>query len=146
MTPSETDNLTRFTDVTSLIPFFQPMVHIHTGHLFGVEAGFHDDRQSGLEKKTDQLDPAGEKRIQHQVDLYLQQKVFTEFFRFKQKNPFILVLQLDHRVCRSQDYLPGRALELLTQQGYAPADVCFALPIHCDGEKDCLLFDLSDKY
>jgi hypothetical protein len=75
MTPSETEHLKRFPDVTGLIPFFQPMVHIHTGHLFGVEAGFHDGRQSGPEKKADQFDPAGEKHTQDQVDLCLQQKM-----------------------------------------------------------------------
>ena len=43
-------------------------------------------------------------------------------------------------------YLFGHTLELFTQQGLAPADVCFELSVHCGGEKDRHLFEISDRY
>jgi diguanylate cyclase (GGDEF)-like protein len=145
-TTHETDHLMRFPDVTRMMPVFQPIVHIHSGHLFGVKAGFSNCRQAGLEKEADLLDTAREQGVRHQKDLCLRQTVFTDFFRFRQHHPYTLFLRLDHRVCRSPDYLPGRTLEMLTHQGRAPADVCFELSVHCNGEEDTHLFSISDRY
>jgi diguanylate cyclase (GGDEF)-like protein len=145
-TTHKTDHLTRLPDVACMRPVFQPIVHIHSGHLFGVKAGFNDCWQAGLEKTADLFDTVKEQGVRHQVDLCLRQTVFTDFFRFRQHLPYKLFFRLDHRICRSPDYLPGRTLELLTQQGHAPADVCFELSVHCDGEKDTHLFGISDRY
>ncbi|MFO7912698.1 MAG: GGDEF domain-containing protein [Desulfotignum sp.] len=146
MTPNETDLLERLPDLTEVTPVFQPIVHIHTGLLFGVEAGLHHCRQAGLEKKADRPDPDREKDIHHQVDLCLQEMIFTAFFRFKRAHPFKLFYHLDHRISRSPDYLLDRTLELLIRQGQAPADICFELPVHWNRERDRRLFDISDRY
>ncbi|HKL00181.1 MAG TPA: EAL domain-containing protein, partial [Desulfotignum sp.] len=144
--PIKIDHLNRFPNETCVMPFFQPVVHIHSGHLFGITAWFSGYRQAGLEKKTDLFETAWKNGIQHQVDLCLRQNVFTDFFRFRQHNPCKLFLRLDHRACRSPDYFPGHTLELLTRQGLTPADVCFELSAHCGAEKDRHLFEISDRY
>jgi diguanylate cyclase (GGDEF)-like protein len=150
--PHKTDPLTRLPDMTVVRPEFQPIVHIHTGHLFGVKVGFSDCRQAGFHEMADLYDTAREKGVRHQVDVCLRQTVFTDFFRFKQNHPFKLFYPLDHRTCRSPDYLPGRTLELLTQQGHSPDDVCFELSVHCNGEEDgngekyTHLFNISHRY
>jgi len=100
----------------------------------------------GIEKKTDLFDTGWKKGIQHQVNLCLRQNVFTDFFRLRQHHPCILFLRLGQRACRSPDYLPGHTLELITRQGLAPTDVCFELSVHCGGEKDRHLFEISDRY
>ncbi|MCA1794576.1 MAG: GGDEF domain-containing protein [Desulfotignum sp.] len=131
--------------LTNVEHVFHPIVNIHTGQLFGVEAQVHDNHRAGFENMADLIDTARKKGLRHQLDMYLRQKVFTEFFRFKQKHPVKLFYKLDPRICRSPDYRPGRSLELLRQQGQVPADVCFELPAN-PGMGDASASDVADRY
>jgi diguanylate cyclase (GGDEF)-like protein len=131
--------------LTNVEHVFQPIVNIHTGHLFGVQAQINDCRQAGFETMADLFDSARKKGLGHEVDLYLRQKVFAEFFRFRQNHPVKLFYKLDPWTYRSADYLPGRTLELLRQQGLVPADVCFELPAN-PGMGDTEASDIADRY
>jgi EAL domain-containing protein (putative c-di-GMP-specific phosphodiesterase class I) len=106
---------------------FHPIVHVHTGHLFGIEARFSGCTGDDSETRTDLFDTAREKGLLHQVDLFLQQRILTRFLQFRKENRFRLFLRLDHRICLSPDYDLGSILSMIERLGLTPADICFVL-------------------
>jgi diguanylate cyclase (GGDEF)-like protein len=125
---------------------FHPIVHVHTGHLFGVEAVFTGFTGDHSETRNDLFDGAREKGLHHQADLLLRQKILTRFSAFRKENRGRVFLRLDHRVCRSPDYRPGRTLAMIEQLGLISSDICFVLQMTPDMIMDRHVVHILDRY
>jgi diguanylate cyclase (GGDEF)-like protein len=142
----ETGLFTQMPDLMDPEFVFHPIVHVHTGHLFGVEAWFSGFTGDNFEIRTDLFDTAREKGLRHQVDLFLQQRILTRFLPFRKENRFRLFLRLDHRICLSPDYHLGSILSMIEHSGLVPADICFVLRVDPDVIMDEQVIHILDRY
>ncbi|MBN1932267.1 MAG: EAL and GGDEF domain-containing protein [Desulfobacterales bacterium] len=106
---------------------FQPIVNIYTGNAFGFEALLRYHTSAGFVSIDHIFDQAYEQGLLHQVDLYLRQKAFIKFAKFKKKSHIKLFYNLDSRLFDSKDYIPGNTFGLLKKYGYSLDDVCFEI-------------------
>ncbi len=125
---------------------FHPIVHVHTGHLFGVEAVFTGFAGDDSESRNDLFDAALEKGLHHQADLLLWQKILIRFSAFRKQNRARIFLRLDHRVCRSPDYRPGSTFAMIEHLGLMPSDICFVLQMTPDMIMDRHVVHMLDRY
>ncbi|MCF8074881.1 MAG: EAL domain-containing protein [Desulfotignum sp.] len=142
----ETGLFTQMPDLMDPEFVFHPIVHVHTGHLFGIEAQFSGFTGNNFEIRTDLFDTAREKGLLHQVDLFLQQRILTRFFSYRKENRVRLFLWLDHRICLSPDYQPGSTLAMIEHLGLAPADICLVLRVDPDVIMDEQVIHILDRY
>lgn len=107
---------------------FQPMVNIHTGNVFGIEALLLEIEDTGFESRDDLFDSALEKGVLHGTDLYLRQIALDAFSRLREKAGIKLFYNPDSRITESPDYEPGRTEVMLRGLGLQKDDICFELP------------------
>jgi len=142
----ETAIFTEHTDLMDTEFVFHPIVHVHTGDLFGVEARITGCPEPGFETRTALFDKIREKGQLHEAELLLRQKILTRFSPFRKKNRSRIFLGLDQRICRSPDYRPGNTLAMTNHLGLLPADICFVLQMDTDIIMDRHVFQLLDRY
>lgn len=138
--------LTQLPDLMEPEPVFHPIVHVHTGYLFGVEARFTGFAGDDSKIRNDQFDAVLEKGLPHQADLLLRQKTLTRFSAFQKQNRARIFLRLDHRVCRSPDYQPASTLTMIEHLGLMPSDICFVLQMTPETITDRFLVHVLEAY
>jgi len=100
---------------------FQPIVHIHSGKIFAVEA---------LLRNTDNIDSifdtAFEEDILYEVDLLLREKAIEKFSLINIEN-LKLFYNLDNRIIYSKKFSSGNTAKILKKFNLCKNTICFEL-------------------
>ena len=106
---------------------FQPIVNIHTGLCYGVEALMRGQEQAGFESITGLFDAARKDQNLFGLDLQLRNRAIQKFTTIYFHKKIKLFYNLDNRLLLMPDYVPGFTSELLSEYGLNYCSICFEL-------------------
>ena len=106
---------------------FQPIINIHTGICYGVEALMRDQSKAGFKSVHDLFDAAYKDQSLFGLDLLLREKAIQKFSRIDFHKRIKLFYNLDNRILLMADYSPGFTSELLTGYGLNHSSICFEI-------------------
>ncbi len=118
----------RYLDVLDVA--FQPIVDIHSGELFGVEALLRGTDSLGFESIESFFDRLFEENILYTFDLALREKVIKKFCTIDFHTKIKLFYNLDNRLLEMGDFSKGNTSRLLKRYGLDHKSIVFELSEH----------------
>lgn len=109
---------------------FQPIVDIHSGELFGVEALLRGTDQLGFESIESFFDRLFEDNTLYTFDLALREKVIKKFCTIESHQSIKLFYNLDNRLFEMEDFSKGNTSRILKRYGLDHNSVVFELSEH----------------
>lgn len=109
---------------------FQPIVDIHSGAIFGVEALLRGTDTLGFESIESFFDRLYEENILYTFDLLLREKVIEKFCTIEGYERLKLFYNLDNRVLEMTDFSKGNTFRLLQRYNLDPKAIVFELSEH----------------
>ena len=106
---------------------YQPIVHIHSGSVYGYEALLRGYIEMGFGAISDVFDMAWNLNVLHQADMILRQKALKKFSTITGMKNSKLFYNLDGRCFESPDYAPEKTQAVLKSLGIHPNDFCLEL-------------------
>lgn len=109
---------------------FQPIVDIHSGELFGVEALLRGTDQLGFESIESFFDRLFEDNTLYTFDLALREKVIKKFCTIQSYQTIKLFYNLDNRLFEMEDFSKGNTSRILHRYGLDHNSMVFELSEH----------------
>ncbi|HEB78955.1 MAG TPA: EAL domain-containing protein, partial [Rhodospirillales bacterium] len=106
---------------------FQPIVNIHTGACYGVEALLRGYEDLGFDKIPDVFDYAHHNGMLHKTEITLKEMSISKFAKLEMDHFVRLFLNIDNRVLDSADYRPGQTGRLLRKYGLSLRSICLEI-------------------
>ena len=109
---------------------FQPIVDIHSGTLFGVEALLRGTDTLGFESIESFFDRLFEENTLYTFDIALREKVIKKFCTIDSHHEIKLFYNLDNRLFEMDDFSKGNTTRLLKRYGLDHKSMVFELSEH----------------
>lgn len=109
---------------------FQPIVDIHSGVIFGVEALLRGTDTLGFETIESFFDRLYDDNVLYSFDLRLREKVIDKFCAIEGYESLKLFYNLDNRVLEMTDFSKGNTFRLLRRHNLDPKAIVFELSEH----------------
>lgn len=106
---------------------FQPIVDIHSGAIFGVEALLRGTDSLGFESIHDFFDRLYEDNVLYTFDLHLREKVVKKFCTISNFETLKLFYNLDNRLLEMADFAKGNTSRILSRFGLDHKAMVFEL-------------------
>jgi len=107
---------------------FQPIVHAHTGSLFGVEALLRNVEAAGFDSIDAFFNQAYDEGVLHPVDILLRRKAIEKFITIPFYKEIKLFYNLDNRtLLASSHYQPGRTEACIIDYDMSPQNLFFEI-------------------
>jgi len=106
---------------------FQPILNIHTGKIFAVEALLRNFRDIGFKSIFDLFDTVSQENMLYTFDLALRKKTFKKFTAIKGYENVKLFYNLDNRLLSMPNYENGNTTLLLKKIGIEKENICFEI-------------------
>lgn len=118
----------KWQDTLSLIDFaFQPIVNIHTGVTFGVEALLRGWQMAGFTSIRNLFDQAYWEGVLFPVDELLREKAIHKFLTIPHQENLKLFFNLDNRLIYTSDFKIGATRDTLNNLDIDPSRLCFEI-------------------
>ncbi len=106
---------------------FQPIVNIHTGKCYGVEALLRGSDTLGFKTIHALFDAAYEEGVLYAFDLGLREKVMQCFIMIESYEHLKLFLNIDNRILEYSDYMGGNTSRLCDRYDISNTAICIEL-------------------
>jgi diguanylate cyclase (GGDEF)-like protein len=106
---------------------FQPIIHINTGKLFGVEALLRNYEDIGCNSIFEVFDQAHKKNLLYCFDLALRRKAFKKFTQLTNFENLKLFYNLDNRLFEMPDFTSGNTSNILKEMDIKQENICFEI-------------------
>lgn len=121
--------------VDTIVYAYQPIVNIHTGKTFGMEALMRRWEEAGFESISALFQAAYEEKVLFPLEIALRHKALEQFVKIRQTwsnnfefdNRVKLFFNLDNRTLEMPDYFSGGTEGLLAQWDLIPHDLVFEI-------------------
>jgi len=106
---------------------FQPILNIHTGKTFAVEALLRNHAEAGFDSIFSLFDAAFNEEVLYSFDLALREKTFTKFTLIEEFSNIKLFYNLDNRLFLMPDFSSGNTKSILKKFGIKKEHICFEI-------------------
>ncbi len=106
---------------------FQPILNIHTGKIFGVEALLRNYQEVGFGSIFELFDEVYRDNLLYSFDLKLREKALKKFITINGYKNIKLFYNLDNRLLEMPDFSNGNTNKLLSDYGVDKNGVCFEI-------------------
>lgn len=106
---------------------FQPILNIHTGRLFAVEALLRNYQDIGFHCIFALFDEVYKDNLLYTFDLALREKALQKFTQIKGYEEIKLFYNLDNRLFEMPDFSHGNTIKLLKSYGIKKDHICFEI-------------------
>ena len=106
---------------------FQPIINIHTGKIFAVEALLRNHKEVGFNSIFELFDEVYEDNLLYSFDLKLRKKALKKFITIKGYEDLKLFYNLDNRLLEMPNFKHGNTNKLLKHYGIGKNSICFEI-------------------
>ncbi|WP_372998497.1 GGDEF domain-containing protein [Sulfurimonas sp.] len=106
---------------------FQPILNIHTGKIFAVEALLRNHKEAGFESIFDIFDEVYKKNILYSFDLELRKKTIKKFTEIAIYQDLKLFYNLDNRLFEMPNFAQGNTKKILLEHKIKKDTICFEI-------------------
>lgn len=106
---------------------FQPILNIHTGKIFAVEALLRNYKEVGFESIFSLFDEVYEKNILYSFDLELRKKTLQKFTEINFYEDIKLFYNLDNRLFEMPNFTQGNTKKILQEHNIKKDTICFEI-------------------
>ncbi|MGE4419614.1 MAG: GGDEF domain-containing protein [Sulfurimonas sp.] len=106
---------------------FQPIINIHTGKIFAVEALLRNHNEVGFNSIFELFDEVYEDNLLYSFDLKLRKKALKKFITIKGYEDLKLFYNLDNRLLEMPNFKHGNTNKLLKHYGIGKNSICFEI-------------------
>lgn len=106
---------------------FQPILNIHTGQTFAVEALLRNYEEVGFGSIFALFDAVYEENLLYAFDLKLRKKALKKFVEIQGYEKIKLFYNLDNRLLEMSDFSRGNTVKLLERYGMSKKTLCFEI-------------------
>lgn len=106
---------------------FQPILNIHTGKTYAVEALLLNFKEAGFPSIFALFDQVYQESILYSFDIALREKTFKQFTLIKEYKNIKLFYNLDNRLFEMPNFERGNTKPLLKKFGIKKENICFEI-------------------
>lgn len=106
---------------------FQPIVSIHSGKLYGVEALLRGVEDIGFSSISEFFDKVYNQNILYTFDVALREKVIKKFITLDNHTNIKLFINLDNRLLEMPNFTKGNTAKLLKKYNLHKEMICFEI-------------------
>ncbi len=106
---------------------FQPILNMHTGKTYAVEALLRNFRDAGFKSIFELFDTAYDENLLYAFDIALREKTFKKFTTIENYEDIKLFYNLDNRLFEMPDFTGGNTNKILKKLNIAKENLCFEI-------------------
>lgn len=125
---------------------FQPILNIHTGKIFGVEALLRNFQEVGFTSIFELFDEVYKDNILYSFDIELREKAFKKFTQIDGYKDIKLFYNLDNRLFEMPDFAYGNTNKILKLYGLKKSNICFEISERHEISNDCSMEKILTHY
>ena len=117
---------------------FQPILNIHTGKIFAVEALLRNYKEAGFESIFEIFDEVYKQNLLYSFDIELRKKTIKKFSEINVNTSIKLFYNLDNRLFDMPDFTTGNTKKILHDLNIKKDTMCFEISerLELDGRYD----------
>lgn len=106
---------------------FQPILNIHTGKIFAVEALLRNYKEAGFDSIFELFDTVYKENVLYSFDLELREKTIKKFKTIDVSKTLKLFYNLDNRLFEMEDFSKGNTKKILQENQSTKDTICFEI-------------------
>jgi len=125
---------------------FQPILNIHTGKTYAVEALLRNFKEAGFESIFSIFDEVYKENILYSFDIALREKTLKKFTLIKNYKSIKLFYNLDNRLFSMPDFSSGNTKAILKKLGIQKGNICFEISERHEIESTLNMTEILQHY
>ncbi|MBU0721378.1 GGDEF domain-containing protein [bacterium] len=125
---------------------FQPILNVHTGNLFAVEALLRNYKDIGFDSIFSLFDQVYKEELLYTFDLALREKTIQKFTKIDNYQEIKLFYNLDNRLLQMANFSDGNTNKILKDKGIKKDSICFEISERHEITGSCNLENIIRHY
>jgi len=125
---------------------FQPILNIHTGEIYAVEALLRNFQEVGFKSIFSLFDQVYKDNILYTFDIALREKALLKFTTIKNYNNIRLFYNLDNRLLEMPDFSHGNTTKILKKLDIKKENICFEISERHEISSECNIENVLQHY
>ncbi len=125
---------------------FQPILNMHTGELYGVEALLRNHQDIGFKSIFSLFDQVYKENLLYAFDIALRKKAFLKFTKIKNYKEIKLFYNLDNRLLEMPDFSHGNTIEILKEFKIKKNSLFFEVSERLEISSECNIESILQHY
>lgn len=125
---------------------FQPILHMHNGKLFAVEALLRNYKEAGFDSIFTVFDEAYKENMLYAFDIRLREKAIKKFTTIAEYENLKLFYNLDNRLLHMPDFSDGNTSKILQSYNVPKDSICFEISERHEISKECNIEEIISHY
>ena len=125
---------------------FQPIINIHTGRIYAVEALLRNYKKVGFDSIFALFDQVYKEHLLYSFDIALREKAIQKFTKIDNFRNIKLFYNLDNRLFEMPDFSNGNTNQLLKKYDIKKDNICFEISERHEISSDCNMEQVLTHY
>jgi diguanylate cyclase (GGDEF)-like protein len=125
---------------------FQPILNIHTGKIFAVEALLRNFQEVGFKSIFSLFDKVYKDNLLYSFDIALREKALIKFSQIDDFENIKLFYNLDNRLFQMPNFAQGNTVKILKKLGIKKENLCFEISERHEISGDCNIESILKHY